>query len=231
MSEAAVPVTGVGIERLEAYLESDRSPSACLGISDLDGFLTAIAIGPELVMPSEWMPVIWGGEAPVFADEDEMKAVLGGVMSRFNEIIHEVEDGTFEPILWETADHVVIASDWAEGFMLAIELRPEAWKPLVAAKNDGYLLFPIVALCGDEQGGSLLGLDAEAEDEVAKEAPEVLPACVVGIADFWRKRRESRRGIIDLVEQTIRSTPKPGRNDPCPCGSGRKFKRCCGSAA
>ena len=28
-----------------------------------------------------------------------------------------------------------------------------------------------------------------------------------------------------------RSTPKIGRNDPCPCGSGRKYKKCCGAAA
>jgi preprotein translocase subunit SecA len=29
----------------------------------------------------------------------------------------------------------------------------------------------------------------------------------------------------------VRSEPKVGRNDPCPCGSGRKYKKCCGAAA
>jgi SEC-C motif-containing protein len=28
----------------------------------------------------------------------------------------------------------------------------------------------------------------------------------------------------------VRSTPKVGRNDPCPCGSGKKYKKCCGAA-
>jgi len=28
-----------------------------------------------------------------------------------------------------------------------------------------------------------------------------------------------------------KSPPKPGRNDPCPCGSGKKYKRCCGAKA
>jgi hypothetical protein len=28
-----------------------------------------------------------------------------------------------------------------------------------------------------------------------------------------------------------RSTPKVGRNDPCSCGSGKKFKKCCGQAS
>jgi len=30
---------------------------------------------------------------------------------------------------------------------------------------------------------------------------------------------------------TIRKDPKTGRNDPCPCGSGKKFKKCCGTGA
>ena len=30
------------------------------------------------------------------------------------------------------------------------------------------------------------------------------------------------------VKQYIRETPKPGRNSPCPCGSGKKYKKCCG---
>jgi preprotein translocase subunit SecA len=32
-------------------------------------------------------------------------------------------------------------------------------------------------------------------------------------------------------ETVRRETPKVGRNDPCPCGSGKKYKRCCGIGA
>jgi uncharacterized protein YchJ len=32
-------------------------------------------------------------------------------------------------------------------------------------------------------------------------------------------------------ETYVRDRPKVGRNDPCPCGSGRKYKKCCGRAA
>ncbi len=32
-------------------------------------------------------------------------------------------------------------------------------------------------------------------------------------------------------ETVVRSTPKLGRNDPCSCGSGKKYKKCCGAAA
>jgi uncharacterized protein len=49
---------------------SDRAPEGCMQLSDLDGFL-GIAIGPELIMPSEWLPVIWGGDEPEFESMEE----------------------------------------------------------------------------------------------------------------------------------------------------------------
>lgn len=233
MSGLEVPVASVGHKALEAFLESERSPPESMLLSDLDGFLTGIAIGPELIMPSEWLPVVWGGEEPVFDDDREAQAVLGGIMSRYNDILRQVQEGTFEPILWATSDDIVIAADWAEGFALAIGLRSKAWEPLFDAKEHALFLFPILALCGDENGESALGLDAEAEDEIMEEAPAILPACVMGIAAFWHERRTGRAGHLrtERVTHALRVAPKIGRNAPCPCGSGKKFKKCCGRDA
>ena len=35
-------------------------------------------------------------------------------------------------------------------------------------------------------------------------------------------------GEVQPPKQVVREAPKTGRNDPCPCGSGKKFKKCCG---
>ncbi len=35
-------------------------------------------------------------------------------------------------------------------------------------------------------------------------------------------------GEVQQPKPVVRATPKTGRNDPCPCGSGKKFKKCCG---
>ncbi len=35
-------------------------------------------------------------------------------------------------------------------------------------------------------------------------------------------------GVIVKPDPYVRDNPKVGRNDPCPCGSGKKFKKCCG---
>ena len=57
-----IAVDRVDLDALDDFLMSDRAPSESMMLSDLDGFLTGIAVGPELVLPSEWLPLIWGGE-------------------------------------------------------------------------------------------------------------------------------------------------------------------------
>jgi uncharacterized protein len=49
---------------------------------------------------------------------------------------------------------------------------------------------------------------------------------VVTVADLQDLTNEQRY----KVDTFKRETPKVGRNDPCPCGSGKKFKQCHGAA-
>lgn len=67
-TEAPEPISEADIELLDEFLASESARQNCFGISDLDGFLTGVAIGPELIRPSEWLPIIWGGEEPAFDD-------------------------------------------------------------------------------------------------------------------------------------------------------------------
>jgi SEC-C motif-containing protein len=50
------------------------------------------------------------------------------------------------------------------------------------------------------------------------------------IAEFTKEdgRWFFKDGNAPKAEQFIRQGPKVGRNDPCPCGSGKKYKKCCG---
>jgi uncharacterized protein len=159
----------------------------------------------------------WQGDAS--SRGAELGAVLGGILSRYNQIRHEIANGTFEPILWSDADGTVIGTDWAEGFMQGVGLRLRAtkWQRLFRSEDGADLIFPILALCGDENGDSLLGIEPEDEDRIMAEAATLLPDCAMAIDDYWRRRR-SMPG----------ATKKPGRNDPCPCGSRNRFKKCCG---
>ena len=229
-----IAIDCVDLETLDSFLMSDRSPPNSMMLSDLDGFLTGVAVGPELVLPSGWLPLIWGDEAPEFADQDEAKAVLGAIMGRYNEILREIADDVVEPIFWAGRDGTLIAADWAEGFLQAIMLRADAWKRLFKSKRDGQLLYPILALCGDENGESLLGLPPEQEDRSMEEVTEFIPECVTAIAAYWRGKGPKQISMplaADPQPQPDRAPTTVGRNDPCPCGSGKKFKRCCGRSS
>jgi preprotein translocase subunit SecA len=39
---------------------------------------------------------------------------------------------------------------------------------------------------------------------------------------------EATDAVEKQKSKPVRSGPKVGRNDPCPCGSGKKYKQCCG---
>ena len=141
----------IDLDALDDYLMSDHAPDDSMGLSDLDGFLTGIVVGPELILPSEWLPVIWGGEEPEFETEDEMRTVLGTIMGRYNEIVAclNSDPDDFDPIFLEGPEGEVIASDWAGGFLDAVALRPMAWKPLMENDGAGILMAPLFLLNGD----------------------------------------------------------------------------------
>ena len=226
-----IPIDSIDLEPLDQFLMSDRAPPNGMMLSELDGFLAGIAVGPELVRPSEWLPLIWDGEAPEFAGLDEANAILGAIMCRYNEILTQIAHDAFAPVFWANRDGAFIAMDWAEGFLQAIMLRADAWKPLFTSKRDGKLLFPILSLCCDKNGASLLGLPPEAEDRIVEQAPELIPGCVVEIAAYWRRKGPKQISMpfgAGPQFEPNRAATKVGRNDPCPCGSGKKFKKCCG---
>ena len=207
-------------EELDGFLMSDRAPEDCMQLSDLDGFLTAVAIGPELIMPSEWLPVIWGEGEPEFESAAEAQSVIGAIMARYNEILHLIQHrpDDYEPLFWETPDGKAVAGDWAEGFMAGVALRRSFWQPLLESEEDGGLLAPIVAFLHDEDGNSLIEGEADERAEVQRIAIKLVAPAVQAISNYWSTHRPSTR-----------RPSKVGRNAPCPCGSGRKYKRCCGA--
>jgi uncharacterized protein len=186
--EEQVPLNGAHeLGALNDYLMSDLAPDDSMGLSDLDGFLTGIVVGPEVILPSEWLPVIWGGGEPEFETEAEMRTVLGAIMARYNEIIAclDSDPEDFEPIFMEGPEGEVIASDWAAGFLDAVALRTKAWEPLIAHDRAGIMMLPILLLNGDAEldAGPNNAID---EDEFLAEVPDLIPACVAGIHEFWK---------------------------------------------
>ncbi len=179
------------IEELDEFLLSDQTPDDCLQLSDLDGFLTGVVIGPELIMPREWMPVIWQGE-PDFETTEQAERIMGIIMARYNEIIQQMDDepGAFEPIFYEAPDGRVLAADWAEGFMEAIGLRVDAWDALFEDEDARLLIGPIMAYLHDKDGKPFIDGSPEEMLKIRDESAQSLPYAIKGKHDFWKARRQ-----------------------------------------
>ena len=104
---------------------SDDVPDNSMGLSDLDGFLTGILCFPELIMPSEWLPVVWGEEDPEVTESETHIWAIQEILQRYNDIAAglNAKEPFIEPIYWQALEGHEIAMDWCEGFMDAFGLR------------------------------------------------------------------------------------------------------------
>ena len=117
----------------------------------------------------------------------------------------------------------------ALGFMFAVEAWPEEWAPPSDKKDAKWhdlALQSIVALTEDDAGApEYSAISDDAPPTLSNQRMEAFVAALWAVYDL----REIWRNIGPRVE-TLRRADVPGRNDPCHCGSGKKYKKCHGSA-
>jgi uncharacterized protein len=209
----------MSLQELDEFLTSDGAPDRSMALSNLDGFLTAVAIGPDRIKPSEWLPRIWGDETPEFLSEEEANRVIGTILGRYNQIITQLRDDPdrYQPLIRQNEHGQVIARDWVAGFMDGVALRFHGWQALLKSKEYRNDFAPIAVHLTDAQGNSPLNPEEENVKALIEQAAELIPAAVRSIDRFFKQTRPFFEGGT-----------KVGRNDPCFCGSGKKFKKCCG---
>jgi yecA family protein len=212
---------------LEQFLNSARVPPGAMTLEQLDGFFCALAAGPS-APPSEFMPVVWdAGDDPGadfnpdFDDAEQADYVSNLLRRHSNTIALRLNRGyPHFPILQHEGEELK-ARYWASGFIRGIALRAQIW----GARNDALIsafLNMVVALGTDEDHLTEAGIDLGMRETLV----EALPTELVRLHHRWH-------GLADPFPPpatTRYEGKKIGRNEPCPCGSGKKFKRCCGSA-
>ena len=219
------------IRELTDFLLSDETPEECMDISTLDGFLTGLVIGPDTIMPSRWLPEVWGEtekDEMVWESEKELERVMGLVMRLYNSVAQDFlcDPPDFNPLFMintATAEEVTIIDEWCWGFMQAVDLAPDSWQPLFEDEVQKAGIFPI-SLHGTEKGWKLLVEDPKISAVPHEEWVAMLPAAVREIYEFWLPVRRAEAQV-----SRVALSQKVGRNEPCPCGSGKKFKKCHGA--
>lgn len=229
-------VTDADLERLGAFLNSDAVPASAMDVATLEGFLTALVIGPRVVMPSAWLPWVWdfenGREDVAFSGMAQAQEIMGLIMGLMNRIAdafaHDPE--SFEPAFHRRA--VWGAAEWCEGFLAATQrFDAKDWNALwvldalknLANTNRTSLAAPFLRL-GDGDG-----LEITQQEGNAQRWVDAIVPSLAAIHAHWLERRSAEPAVA-ARGPLRREAPKVGRNDPCPCGSGKKHKKCCGQS-
>jgi uncharacterized protein len=149
-------------EQLNAWLRK-RAKGIC-DIVTLEGFLTAILIGPNTISPNLWLPKVWGKGKPQFKDLEDLNRFVGLVMGFYNElaVCFAQDPESFEPSFYERPLNdktVIIVDEWCDGFVKGMRTDSEGWKPLKRERPE--LLKPI-ELFGTSGGWRKLEAGGEA---------------------------------------------------------------------
>jgi uncharacterized protein len=171
-------------------------------LEEADGLLTALAAGPVRVPASESLAVDL-----LTRHHDAIERDLAAGKAR-------------EPWIYDLGDLGGVL--WARGYLAGVGARTADWAPLL--RNEQLvdtLLAPLFAMQPDPERSGKSKLSREQRQGLIRALPEIALATKAHWQGEWHP----------LLEAAAPRAVKTGRNDPCPCGSRKKYKRCCGVAA
>jgi uncharacterized protein len=188
------PLSEAELDKLDDFLMEKSGLENAMDIAMLDGYLTAVVVGPRTLLPNQWLPFVWDmerGEAmPKFKNPAEAQRVFMWLIRHMNSIARTLsktpED--YEPLLMENPNHgdpIPIIDEWCLGFMTGVALDQEHWQPLVEKDPK---LFEVLKLYGTEAGLKEL-MRAKHSLEKHREFAETLGDTVRVIHAYWLKQR------------------------------------------
>jgi len=240
---------------LKKFLSLAAKPEDAFTYDQLRGYLFGIAITPDILLPSEWLPIISGGEGPEYASLDQAEETVGCLMQVYNTFISAFQAGNLEfpydVFNLKSKDYESIY-EWVFGFDSALALRPEIWEPEelpdLSEEMASDVFSSLMVIQGLIDPEATTDIIAEMPAEIAKEVfPGVeleehdkavkmhaillasLPMTIDTLQNYARTmaKKGQQKPSRQAIPLPIRSV-KIRRNDPCPCNSGKKFKKCCG---
>jgi uncharacterized protein len=222
------PLTDAELDQLSTILERFRRERS-MNLEQLDGFLAALICGPELVPPSKYLPEIWG-DRTAFEDISSAREFLSLITRHWNAIAYTLNSGEiYLPLLFEDENGISYGNDWANGFLRGMKFGKEDWALLLDDEDHGGSLIPIFALANEHNPDPKM---RPYKDPISSELRETLIAGAAAgatqIYRYFKAQRMLENDPLGTMPTFLSKMPKTGRNDPCPCGSGKKFKQCCG---
>jgi len=213
----------------------------------VDGFLTGVLAGPRAIAIEQWLPAMLGDAfGRVFADPLDARQAQRALSSRWSELAQQLDaEGLIgdpgsvylEPWILAYEDHdrdAFVAQGrgnaeqaanelrpgvaWSRGFLAAVEHFASDWVAPPADADDASRYHDAMRCIRDLQSPAPRDMPAADRDA------QIDAACLAA--------QQLRLYWVDHAPKpsTRRVEAQPGRNEPCHCGSGLKFKKCHGAA-
>ena len=206
-------------QRLIELLDSKSLQHNTMRCDEVQGFMMALMSGPDVLNPKDWLPEVLGDES--LFDAKERSEVERLVMAMVMDLRAQTAEKML-PDLWLYEDEAGNPDfyTWCNAYLYALDVVPTDWFEAVNQEEFEDLFYPIMALGGiyDEEGDSV---ELHLTDKELRQLESDLPHVLLDIYFYWQ-------AIINKPQTVRREGDKVGRNDPCSCNSGKKYKVCCG---
>ena len=165
----------------------------------LDGYLTAIDIGPCSIPRDEWFVHLLGEGGRLASASGATMAALTTIATRFNAISEglSLAPSKHAPLFEKTDDGLALPRPWCMGFLSARQLRFDNGQPLlVLSRVDHGLMLPILLYCTDPLGRPMLGppRDGPETEQFLRETYQDIPLVIPAVRDFWMPQRLKQVG-------------------------------------
>lgn len=241
-------LTTAQLKTLSDFLEASARPTNTMTLPEVRGFLWGIASAPAEIEDEDWLSLIFEGDDANYADDAEGEKITGLLLALLEEQYERIGDDDSElsgsEYHWhDNEDQRWPLTAWCSGLLKAHFWQEDAWNTLLeetepVKTEDG--MFDIVEEVDSTLSIAALFADIAGAMEDSEESVEVFLASMAEIAEQlpWIMMNYAECGCLlsDMLdaepqEPYRREQPKIGRNDPCFCGSGKKYKNCCIHAA
>jgi len=195
------------------------------GIDRLLGILHAVAVAPSMMPPSAWMGAALPDKS--LGAAGDAQEVIGLVLRCYNDVLAVLRDGkTMTP----DEDDGEACERFAAGYVDGARLDPQ-WRGF---EDRWTFAAPFAFLCGRRElvPADMLGKteSESSREETLKNLRRQMGAMIVAADESFTRVRRDAMTAMKAAAQVRRPAERVGRNEPCPCGSGKKYKKCCGAA-
>lgn len=205
-------------QRLAALLDAKAENGVSMRLDEVQAYLLAVLSGPDEYVLQDCVREVLADES--FSDEEQAEITL---------LLDQMADGIKADLQAKKLPTLLFYPDeqgetdyftFCNAYLFALDTVPSDW--FERANNEDFedLFYPLMALAGvydaDEHNSAIIQLS----ERELKQLKDELATSLLDIALFWQ-------AVLNKPQTVKRSSTKVGRNDPCPCGSNKKFKACC----